>query len=111
MPRLGGIAIFLAFVGSTLISLMALRLVGNALVLSIRTILAILAPSLIIFCLGFYDDLHELGANGKFAIQALAAILLYVSGVGVHRIGFGSRGTFGAVDWTSSYGFLGVVDH
>ena len=88
VPRLGGIAIFVAFVGSTLISLMARRLVGNAPVVSIRTIVAILAASLVIFCLGFYDDLHELGANGKFAIQALAAILLYANGVGVHRIGF-----------------------
>ena len=92
VPRLGGIAIFLAFLGSTLISLIVPRLVGDPSAASIRTTLAILAPALIVFCLGFYDDLHELGANWKFGIQALAAVLLYANGVGVHRLGFVSHG-------------------
>ena len=88
VPRLGGIAIFLAFVGSTGFSLLAAKFADSGPVFSLRTTLAILGPGLIIFCLGFYDDLYELTANWKFGVQVLAAVLLYSNGVGIHRVGF-----------------------
>ena len=87
VPRLGGMAIFLAFVGSAGLPLLAGRWLDGEGALSIRTILAVLGPGLLIFCLGLYDDLHELKAKWKFGVQALAAVLLYANGVGVHRIG------------------------
>jgi UDP-GlcNAc:undecaprenyl-phosphate/decaprenyl-phosphate GlcNAc-1-phosphate transferase len=87
VPRLGGIAIFLAFVGSTGLSLLAAGLVDRGPALSLRTILAVLGPGLMIFFLGFCDDLYELTANWKFGVQILAAVLLYANGVGVYRIG------------------------
>jgi UDP-GlcNAc:undecaprenyl-phosphate/decaprenyl-phosphate GlcNAc-1-phosphate transferase len=92
VPRFGGVAIFLAFAVPLGMSLVMPPLMRNPLGVSIRTTLAILGPALIVFSLGLYDDLHQLGANWKFGIQALAAMLLYVSGVGVHRIGFISHG-------------------
>jgi len=87
VPRLGGVAIFLAFAGSAGLSLLAGRVLDGGVTLPIRTILAVLGPGLMIFCLGLYDDLYELKANWKFGIQALAAVLLYANGVGIHRIG------------------------
>lgn len=87
VPRLGGIAIFLAFVGSTGISLLSAKFANMAPVFSLRATLAILGPGLMVFCLGVYDDLHELKPNWKFGVQILAAMLLYANGVGIHRVG------------------------
>jgi UDP-GlcNAc:undecaprenyl-phosphate GlcNAc-1-phosphate transferase len=87
VPRLGGVAIFLAFVGATGPSLLSARLLDSGMTFSIRMTLAILGPGLMIFCLGVYDDLYELKANWKFVVQVLAAMLLYANGVGIHQIG------------------------
>jgi UDP-GlcNAc:undecaprenyl-phosphate GlcNAc-1-phosphate transferase len=92
VPRLGGIAIFLAFTGPAGISLVIPGLMGSPAGFSIRTALAILGPALIVFCMGLYDDLRPLGPYWKFGIQGLAAVLLYANGVGVHRMGFVSHG-------------------
>jgi UDP-GlcNAc:undecaprenyl-phosphate/decaprenyl-phosphate GlcNAc-1-phosphate transferase len=92
VPRLGGISLFLAFAAPVAISLVRPKLMGSPSGVSIQTTLAILAPALIVFCLGLYDDLHQLGPNWKFGIQALAAALLYANGVGIHRVGFVSHG-------------------
>jgi UDP-GlcNAc:undecaprenyl-phosphate GlcNAc-1-phosphate transferase len=55
-------------------------------------VLAILVPGLIVFLMGLYDDLHPLGPYWKFGVQGLATVLLYMNGVGVHRLGFVSHG-------------------
>lgn len=92
VPRLGGVAIFLAFSGATGISLVMPRLMGSPSGFSIRMVLAILVPGLVVFLMGLYDDLRPLGPYWKFGIQGLAAALLYTNGVGLHRLGFVSHG-------------------
>lgn len=52
----------------------------------------ILGPALIIFLLGLYDDLHSIGPYRKFGVQALAAVLLYLSGFGIHQLDLFSSG-------------------
>jgi UDP-GlcNAc:undecaprenyl-phosphate/decaprenyl-phosphate GlcNAc-1-phosphate transferase len=82
LPRLGGVAIFLAF------SLSLLLWLGFAL-LSPRilrgfdptTVLRIYVPACLIFCLGIYDDLHGAGPYLKFSVQAIAATMLFVGGM------------------------------
>jgi UDP-GlcNAc:undecaprenyl-phosphate GlcNAc-1-phosphate transferase len=54
--------------------------------------MAILAPGVVVFLTGVYDDLHPLGPYWKFGLQALATILLYMNGIGVHRLSFVSHG-------------------
>jgi len=84
LPRLGGVAIFLAFsvsVGAWLgLSLVFPRLtVGLAPALLLR----IYVPACLIFCLGIYDDLRGAGPYLKFSVQAIAAAMLFAGGMRV----------------------------
>jgi UDP-GlcNAc:undecaprenyl-phosphate/decaprenyl-phosphate GlcNAc-1-phosphate transferase len=82
LPRLGGVAIFGAFVLSLGVALAAAhlwpRLNFNS---SGRILTTILGPGLLIFLLGLYDDVRSVGPYVKFSVQALAASLLYASGL------------------------------
>jgi len=82
LPRLGGVAIFLAF--SVSLSLwLALALVFPRLLegFAPTTLLRIYLPACLIFCLGIYDDLHGAGPYLKFAVQAIAAAMLFAGGM------------------------------
>lgn len=84
LPRLGGIAIFLAFsvsMGLWLgLSLIFPRLVEG---LAPSTLLRIYIPACLIFCLGIYDDLRGVGPYVKFAVQAFAGAMLFMGGMRV----------------------------
>lgn len=84
LPRLGGVAIFLAF-SVSLILWLALSLIFPRLVagLAPATLLRIYVPACLIFCLGIYDDLHGAGPYLKFAVQAIAAAMLFAGGMRV----------------------------
>ena len=82
LPRLGGVAIFLAF--SLSLSLwLALSLVFPRLLegIAAHTILRIYIPACLIFCVGIYDDLHGVSPYVKFATQAIAATMLFIGGM------------------------------
>jgi UDP-GlcNAc:undecaprenyl-phosphate/decaprenyl-phosphate GlcNAc-1-phosphate transferase len=98
VPRLGGVAIFGSFMVVAGVAALLLKLTGFAPALSPRTAISIFASALIIFLLGLYDDVRFVGPYWKFAIQSLAALILYAGGVGVHRLDLLSSGrTLGAV--------------
>ncbi|MFI5118655.1 MAG: MraY family glycosyltransferase [Terriglobales bacterium] len=84
LPRLGGVAIFLAFSVSLALwlglSLIFPRLVEG---LAPTTILRIYVPACLIFGLGIYDDLRGAGPYLKFAVQAIAAVMLFAGGLRV----------------------------
>jgi UDP-GlcNAc:undecaprenyl-phosphate GlcNAc-1-phosphate transferase len=84
LPRLGGVAIFLAFSVSVivwlLLSLFFPRLVEG---LAPAMLLRIYVPACVIFCLGIYDDLHGASPYLKFAVQAAAAAMLFAGGMRV----------------------------
>jgi UDP-GlcNAc:undecaprenyl-phosphate/decaprenyl-phosphate GlcNAc-1-phosphate transferase len=84
LPRLGGVAIFLAFSVSLALWL-GLSLIFPQLVegLAPSTILRIYIPACLIFCLGIYDDLRGAGPYLKFAVQAIAAAMLFAGGMRV----------------------------
>jgi len=81
LPRLGGVAIFFAF---------ALA-VGLAMLLSLwkpgfvpftpRVTESVLIPGVLVFLLGVYDDLRGVDAYVKFAVQAVAACILFAFGL------------------------------
>ena len=87
LPRLGGVAIFLAFsvsLGVWLgLSLVFPRLLDG---LAPTTILQIYVPACLIFCLGIYDDLRGAGPYLKFVVQAIAAAMLFAGGMRVLNI-------------------------
>lgn len=82
LPRLGGAAIFLAFSLALSVWLL-LALVFPRLLQGFTptTLLHIYAPACLIFCLGIYDDLHGAGPYLKFAVQAIAATMLFAGGM------------------------------
>ena len=84
LPRLGGVAIFLAF-SVSLILWLALSLIFPRLFagLAPATLLRIYAPACLIFCLGIYDDLRGAGPYLKFTVQAIAAAMLFAGGMRV----------------------------
>lgn len=87
LPRLGGVAIFLAFLSSVFISLVVGKLYPQwNLGLSAKAGLTILLPGTLVFLLGVYDDLNPLGPPIKFVIQAIAASMLFASGLRINSL-------------------------
>jgi UDP-GlcNAc:undecaprenyl-phosphate GlcNAc-1-phosphate transferase len=82
LPRLGGVAIYLSFLISVAIGWIANRHFHEfASTPSFRTLLTILIPGTLICLLGIYDDIHPVGPYFKFAIQAIAAVMLFAGGL------------------------------
>ena len=84
LPRIGGVAIFLAF--SVTLSLwlaLSLRFPRLAEGMVPTTLLRIYFPACLIFCLGIYDDLRGAGPYLKFCVQAVAAVMLFAGGMRV----------------------------
>jgi UDP-GlcNAc:undecaprenyl-phosphate GlcNAc-1-phosphate transferase len=82
LPRLGGVPIFLSF----LISIALVWIAGPhfpalAVGPSIQTLLTVLVAGTLIFLVGIYDDIHSVGPYTKFAVQAVAAIMLFAGGL------------------------------
>ncbi len=86
IPRLGGIAIFTAFALVTTVLVAIPSLPGVDAALSRRTVLYILGPATMVFLLGLFDDFRPLKAEVKFAVQAVAATLLFFGGFGVFQL-------------------------
>jgi len=85
VPRLGGVAIFLAtccLVGAALLFPGLFGAPGDLL----KRAVWILAPAALLFMLGLYDDARSLGARFKFLVQIVAAIILYLEGFGVSQM-------------------------
>lgn len=82
LPRLGGVAIVLAFLFSLGIAVAynwpAAR--ANA-AFSFKPLLTILIPGILIFLLGLYDDLHPVGPYFKFSVEVLAGAMLFAGGL------------------------------
>ena len=92
VPRLGGVAIFGSFVAVASLATLFANWAGLPFLLPTRTLFSIFGSALIIFLLGLYDDLHVVGPYWKFGVQALAAVFLYIGGVGIHHLDLFSAG-------------------
>lgn len=87
IPRLGGIAIVLSYVGAFCALLItpfnAVRLIEGGLPLALR-----IAPAVAtMFAIGIWDDLHSIRPWQKFAGQILAASFAYAAGVQINDLG------------------------
>jgi UDP-GlcNAc:undecaprenyl-phosphate GlcNAc-1-phosphate transferase len=83
IPRFGGLAILLTLWEMVLLARWLPGHMGMAAVLSSRVAVGILGPATLIFLLGLWDDIRGLSAYTKFAVQIVAAILLYMNGFGI----------------------------
>ena len=84
LPRLGGVAIFLSFSLALtfwlILSLFSPRVAAG---IEPATLLRIYIPACLIFCLGIYDDVRGASPYVKFAVQAIAAVMLFAGGMRV----------------------------
>jgi UDP-GlcNAc:undecaprenyl-phosphate/decaprenyl-phosphate GlcNAc-1-phosphate transferase len=82
LPRLGGVAIFLSFVSSVAIALAAGHIFPSLFAVPpAKNLLTIFVPGTLIFLLGIYDDIYSVGPYTKFAVQAVAACMLFAGGL------------------------------
>ncbi|HXM66951.1 MAG TPA: MraY family glycosyltransferase [Candidatus Acidoferrum sp.] len=87
LPRLGGVAIFISFCLSLLAAAAMARYVpGLHSALSPKTLFTILVPATVVFLLGVYDDRYSVGPYVKFAVQALAAAMLFAGGLRILNV-------------------------
>ncbi len=81
LPRLGGVAIVFSFLLATVAALLVTRFVNPGLPPSLKPLLTILPPAILIFLLGVYDDIRSVGPYWKFLVQAIAGSMLFASGL------------------------------
>jgi UDP-GlcNAc:undecaprenyl-phosphate GlcNAc-1-phosphate transferase len=86
VPRLGGIAIVIAFYAPLIGLLVTQSSVGEFLTRERHFALGLIVGGLLIGGLGVYDDLHGAGAKKKFAVQFLVAGIVYFLGFRVESI-------------------------
>jgi UDP-GlcNAc:undecaprenyl-phosphate/decaprenyl-phosphate GlcNAc-1-phosphate transferase len=92
VPTLGGVAIYVSFMAVCAAVLIVPKWLGFPFALPVMKTFGILGPALIVFLLGLYDDLYSIGPYRKFGVQAVAAVLLYLSGFGIHQLDLFSTG-------------------
>ncbi len=101
VPRLGGVAIFLAVIGSYAL-LLAVRLSSGTIVWEGLPLLLRLAPAIaVIFGTGLIDDVVSVRPWKKLTAEVVAAALAWVGGI--HMSGIAGYSTIGIV------GFAGTV--
>jgi UDP-GlcNAc:undecaprenyl-phosphate GlcNAc-1-phosphate transferase len=86
IPRIGGVAIFASFALVVASAFLAARWLHFSFPVPYDSLLKLLAPALVIFALGLYDDLRRVSPTVKFLVQAIAAVILYFGGFGIHRL-------------------------
>ncbi|MEP7341474.1 MAG: hypothetical protein ABI977_27330 [Acidobacteriota bacterium] len=79
-PRLGGLAIYLAFLGALLCAPLLDNRVSAGLLANWRTVAAVVAAGTLVFALGVYDDFRGANAGVKISVQVIAAMILYYCG-------------------------------
>jgi UDP-GlcNAc:undecaprenyl-phosphate/decaprenyl-phosphate GlcNAc-1-phosphate transferase len=84
LPRLGGVAIFLAFLLTVaLATLIGWRYSSLSFGFSTHTLWSILLPGTLVFLLGIYDDVRGASPYLKFSVQAVAGGILFAFGLRV----------------------------
>jgi UDP-GlcNAc:undecaprenyl-phosphate GlcNAc-1-phosphate transferase len=87
LPRLGGVAIFISFsLSMVAVAVMASYIPHLHASFPLKKLLTILVPASLVFLLGVYDDLYSVGPYVKFAVQGLAATMLFMGGLRILNI-------------------------
>ena len=82
LPRLGGVALSLAFFAALLFHCLVQHFVYHlSFGLSLRPALPIFLGSLVILLLGIWDDIHGLGPYPKILVQSVAGLILFAGGL------------------------------
>jgi UDP-GlcNAc:undecaprenyl-phosphate GlcNAc-1-phosphate transferase len=90
VPRCGGVAVFLAFVGAWCV---AAALPGAGTAFELESALPLLLAATIVMLAGLVDDVRGLSPFAKLLAQAAAGLLLFAAGYRVETIGLPWGGT------------------
>jgi UDP-GlcNAc:undecaprenyl-phosphate/decaprenyl-phosphate GlcNAc-1-phosphate transferase len=85
-PRLGGVAIFLAFALTLGVVPLLATSVGEHFAARWPAVAATVLPAALVFLFGVYDDFREARVALKLLVQTVAAAALYYSGYGIHNL-------------------------
>ena len=86
IPRLGGIAIYLAFFLPLFASLLTDGAISEVFSRQLDTLLSLFATSTLIFAIGVYDDIRGATVMQKLTVQFVAATLIYFLGFKVQML-------------------------
>ncbi len=86
VPRVGGVAVVLACMGTLALLVMAPSATGERVARELPSIIALLPAALTVFATGLLDDLIGLKPWQKLAGQVAAATLAYMAGVEIHQV-------------------------
>ncbi len=85
-PRLGGVAIYIAFV----LTLLCVPFLGNLVTdifhANLHKLIVLLAPATFIFLFGVYDDFRGASAPVKVVFQTIAAAMVYSGGFRIENL-------------------------
>src|SRR5262245_27501101 len=93
-PRLGGVAIYLAFVTTLLCVPFLGNLVSASFRANIPKLTALLLPATLIFCFGIYDHFRGATAPVKIVFQAIASVMVYLGGLRIDNLSSPFGGTW-----------------
>jgi len=92
VPRIGGVAIFAAFLLSVTVVLLLHSAVAHRVKEEIVKTLYLIGPCCLIFLVGVWDDLYGVNAKVKIIAQVIAGVLLYVAGYRIEAVSFPMAG-------------------
>jgi UDP-GlcNAc:undecaprenyl-phosphate GlcNAc-1-phosphate transferase len=87
VPRLGGLAIIVAFYVPLLVLIALPSAVGAAFFADIQLVACMFAGGIVVVLLGVYDDVRGADAYTKLLVQLAVSLLVYAGGVRVEEIG------------------------
>ncbi|MHC5063577.1 MAG: glycosyltransferase family 4 protein [Planctomycetota bacterium] len=109
VTRVGGLAIFLAVLAGAAAMVLVRSQAGRSIREEPREWLVLLGGALLVFGVGFLDDLRGLLPRGKLLVQAIAAVLLCAFDIRVESIEFTPTYTLELGIWSWPLTILWVV--
>src|SRR5579872_926855 len=77
IPRFGGVAVYGTFLAIILLLLLASRFLHFGLGFPARNVLWVIVPATLVFAIGVVDDIWSVSPRCKFAVQIVAALILF----------------------------------
>ncbi|MEO6723942.1 MAG: MraY family glycosyltransferase [Blastocatellia bacterium] len=100
-PRLGGIAIYVAFMAALLCVPFLGNMVSDIFRSNLPRLLALLVPATLMFAFGIYDDFRGASAPQKIVVQIVAAAIVFAGGFGIENISSPFGGHWHLPMWVS----------
>src|SRR5215510_2296432 len=85
-PRLGGVAIYIAFIATLLCVPFLGNMVSDSFRANLLKFVALLAPATFILLFGVYDDFRGAAAPLKLSFQIIAAVMVYAAGFRIENL-------------------------